>query len=337
MLFKKFLFFVVFISLISGSALFPVSDDFVMYKKIKISDPNVEIVSINDCVFDADDNIYINAGIRIHKLDSKGTFLGTIIKSGHGPEEIERTHRININETKDRIVVFDIEKQKTTLFDLNGKYIQTMDSPAHKIGLTFASNELGDYYFYFREKKGGCQIYHLDKHFVPLECFYPNNGIQDIGMPWFVSMDFDSKSNVYVLYPQEYKIYVYKNNGTFLRSFADPGGHYNKPLDYQPTPDNRDKLNEWYRSLNPLFPIYVLENRAVIVFYQAIKKNSPKYYDLYTLEGKRISSGTLDEGLWPIGKDRNGRLVCAKTEISADGTDVTYWLHVYSINQSKFK
>lgn len=321
-----------FLVFLISSSLFSTPDDLTLYRKIKIIDPKAEVEWIDECFFHDNGDIFLRGGSNLIRINKEGEVIASIVKSGFGPDEIARLASIDLNEKRDTFVLFDQEKNKITFFDLNGKYINIMDPPIKQRTIFLKSNNLGHYYLYFKAKKDECQIYHLDKDFKSSKCFYPKSRIDDQWLPWsFLCMDFDSKSNIYIVYPTEYLVNLFDKNGKFIKNFANPGEHYKKPEGQQPPPSNREKYNKWFKSMMPVLPIYILENKTLIVFYQSVTKNSPKYYDLYTLEGKRISSGTLDEGLWPIGKDQHGRLVCAKTDISSDGMDVTYWLYIYSL------
>lgn len=334
---KKYL-MVLLVTILITNVCFLLSSDFVLYKKINIQDEKSQIDDINQCIFDSSGNIYILRFNRVYKYNNKGEFVGEIIKKGYGPDEIALSARIIIGESADTLVIHDLEKQKITLFDLNGKYIKTIDSPSKKTGWMLASNNLGDYYLYMGSIKGECQLLHLDKDFKPLNCFFPYTGKID----WSkvipvagINFDSDLKGNIYVADHYDYNIHVFTRNGDFINSFASPGKNYKKLVGDPPSDNN--KFYKWRNSASIVRSIKIIENKILIVFYRDSGKDSQNYYDIYSLDGKKVTSGAIEKGFKPVGKDQQGRLVCAKTEISADGTDVTYWLYIYSINNKKLK
>lgn len=319
---------VMFLCLVS----FLMSNDLTLYKKIKIVDKKAQIAEIHQCLYDSEENVYIKCGSHVYKINKNGDFIAEIIKKGFGPDEIAMSVRMNMNVGADKLVIHDFEKQKITLFDLNGKYIRTLDIPVKKTGIMLTSNNLGDYYLFTMSKIGECQLQHLDSNFKPMKCFFPNDGIGEktVSPPILsINIDFDLKGNIYVTDHLNYKINVFNREGDLINSFASPGKLFKKLKGNSPT--NRKKYNQWRMSSSIIYLINIIEDKALIVFYRNYGKDSQIFYDLYSLNGIRFSSGALEKGIEPRGKDRQGRLVCAKADISADGTDVTWWLYIYEL------
>lgn len=315
-----------------------ITDHFYLHKKIKIDDSREVISGISVIILDNENNIYIHDKSTIYKYDSNGKYINAIIRHGSGPNEIQLVQNINLNEKQDSLVIYDTEKAKITIFSLNGKYINTLDSPIKKMPFMLVSNNMGDYYLYSRGQKGDCLIHHLDKDFAPHQCFFEDNGIHEkikgFGI-MFINIDFDSAANVYVMDTLEYNIQIFNKEGKYIKSISDPSDNYNKIKKDPPT--QRNLFNKWWAELSLIYPFYVLENKALIVFYKDNKKDARKYYDLYTLDGKRFGSGIIENDLKPIGKDRQGRLICSKSEISSDGTTVSHYIYIYSLKSDNNK
>lgn len=317
------------ITILISNVCLSISSDFTLYKKIKIKDEQARIAAIPQLIFDCKGDMYVLNFTRVYKINNKGEFIDEIIKKGLGPDEIALSFKINMNESADTLVIHDHDKQKITLFNLNGRYIKTMDSPTKKIGRMLVSNNLGDYYLYIGSKKGECQLLHLDKDFKTLNCFYTYNGIVKLIPSSSIPIDSDLKGNIYATDTRDYNIQVFTRNGQLINSYASPGKYYKKLKGNAPSENKA--YYKWRESASSIHSIQVIEDKALIVFYGDSKRGFDIYYDLYSLEGKKVASGIWEKDMKPVGKDRQGRLVCAKTDISDDGTDVTHWLYIYQL------
>lgn len=192
-----------------------------------------------------------------------------------------------------------------------------------------ASNNLGDYYLYLGSNKGEFQLLHLDKNFKPLKYFFPYDGFVKLIQSDSTNIDSDSRGNIYVADKWDYNIHVFTRNGDLINCFASLGENFIRLKG--DAPFDMKKYNKWRESASDINSIYVIENKALIVFYREFEGESQIYYDLYSLNGKKAASGIWENDIKPVGKDKQGRLICTKTNISADGTEVTYWLYIYQL------
>lgn len=316
--------------------------DLKLVKKTKIDDSKSPIIAIYHLVYDNNANIFILDGVNlIKKYDENGKYIDTIIKNGLGPNELQFVQKLNINKDASRLIVYDHNKNKIMLFDLSGQLFKQIDTPTIRWPKTISTVPNGEYDLYLMEKTGELSLCRLNESFEVKKYYlqYDNKwNISDIGF-YTIWFDYDDRGNIYVINNVEYLIYKYNNNMHLTSKYSSPGKYYIKCQQIPRKKIYGDEFAAWLNSFSTLSGCYVINKNYLLICYRNMssKKISKYYFDIYNLNGKRVLSGCFADGLRPVGKDNKGRLVCAKTDISGDGTDVAYWLYIYSVNQSKLK
>lgn len=115
--------------LYSSEEVFRLREEYV----IRSSSDSYQLDKPFQLLLDASKNLYVldNQESNIKVFDNHGRFLRLIGRKGVGPEELEHPARMTI--AKNRLVVFSPQISRMTIFDLDGRFI---DSRHYPMGLT---------------------------------------------------------------------------------------------------------------------------------------------------------------------------------------------------------
>ena len=158
----------------------------------------------------------ISKGVFI--FDQSGKLVSSIQNTGRGPGEYIKIETVNFNAHKQRIEIFDSERQKILFFDLDSKFIKSITPPVNFD--TFVYDEVtGQYFFYckfFPNEAGNYRLISTDSNFHIKHKYLPYS--ESLIGAGIISMDnnfYTSSNGTYFCEP--YADFIYKLGDGYIQ------------------------------------------------------------------------------------------------------------------------
>lgn len=300
------------------------------------------LTDISPFTVDSEGNIYlanIRGEIILFKFDRNGTFIGSFIKKGQGPGELQWISCLEIN-SNGQIELTDPRSKKLVIFNPGGNLIQEIriDSKLLRV----ASLASGCYLVYSDLGYGKSEYLH--QHFLALynSNFEKIKELDVLNVPnaqigkrqkgtryafvWSVSNE-----NIYVGNSERgYEIWVYDLKGKLWRKIRKEYRHLKVPQELQKTYSKPYK-RPWFKNIyfpKHMPPFQYLfsddDGQLFVMTYDKDKKSKKYIFDIFNSDGLfvgRISLGNYEilDGELLLPTDviaKNNRLYCLKEKES---------------------
>jgi len=277
--------------------------------------PDAMFSSIRNFIVDEAGNVYVldSKESLIRVFSSSGRFLRQIGKKGDGPGELASPLRLSIHRTSRELVVSQ-NSRRITFFDLEGKYIRSLntgahyipqcevDSEGHIIGLEadFVSREASFALIKFDRALNPLAV--LIKKPIPESVF---KGDPYAPAPYWVV---DTHDNIFFGFPDRYEISIFDKSGGIQRIIQKefdpvevkktetPAG---QPMRDSGLEDSASKYHSAYES-------FFIDSRGYLFVRTWIPgpRKNEFIYDIFDHEGRYLARQPLAGRLW-LGRTSN--------------------------------
>jgi hypothetical protein len=214
-------------------------------KEATLYRPRGILVDENDCIYVSD---YQDAMIKV--FDRQGKFVRAIGRKGQGPGEFQAMTAMDFLPDG-RLLVFDIQSRRTSLFDRTGRFINghSWRNSHFEILLTDESGYLADENVYGEERKLFVKKYDFEGNelenwgeFTPMGWKTQTKGEMTISIttpytPQSIFAGDPARKRLYHCRSDTYTIEAYDGPGRLVRKFSRP---------YEPLPFTRKDAEDYY-------------------------------------------------------------------------------------------
>jgi hypothetical protein len=222
-----------------------------------------------------------------------GSFAKLIGGKGKGPGEYLYPAAHGFDKLGN-IYVYDGDQLRLNRYDRNGEFVQSYFLGKYFGDIAFTKD--GDVFLFSEsvsDAKGSTDAtvfrYDTEGRLVSSFCPQSKNYFR-FGASAGGGIEVTDQNLLYCVSAYEYKIRVFKPDGTLLKSFGEIPGFYKPPR--QPPPGFHRQISElhkWHTSWTHIMNLVLIDEQYLLLFMQNFENEKPvNLLDIYDVSGKRI-------------------------------------------------